>query len=213
MIEVESKAGIRQRLRQQRRSLTTDIVRQSSAATVGHLLDYVRSQDPGGIAVIATYAATDGEIDLAAFNQWAQGEGKTVAFPVVESGAAGGDAEPTSTIASTISLRTWPTGTAFEPGTFGIPEPVGGSPLNFTDCDLVLTPGVAFGRGGERLGRGRGYYDQALSFLAAAPRPAKPLIIGIAHDFQLLPELPADQDDIAMDAIASPSGIYWVTEE
>ena len=200
MIEVESKAGIRQRLRQQRRSLTTDIVRQSSAATVGHLLDYVRSQDPGGIAVIATYAATDGEIDLAAFNQWAQGEGKTVAFPVVETETA-------------ISLRTWPAGAAFEPGTFEIPEPVGGSPLNFADCDLVLTPGVAFGRGGERLGRGRGYYDQALSFLAAVPRPAKPLVIGIAHDFQLLPELLADQDDIAMDAIASPSGIYWVTEE
>ena len=200
MIEVESKAGIRQRLRQQRRSLTTDIVRQSSAATVGHLLDYVRLQDSNVSAVIATYAATDGEIDLAAFNQWAQVAGKTVAFPVVETETA-------------ISLRTWASGAALEPGAFEIPEPVGGSPLDFAGCDLVLTPGVAFGRSGERLGRGRGYYDQALAFLAAAPRPAKPLIIGISHDFQLLPELPVGRDDIAMDAIASPAGIYWVTED
>lgn len=79
--------------------------------------------------------------------------------------------------------------------------------MDFEECNLVMTPGLAFGREGERLGKGKGYYDRALAFLSDAKRPAKTLAIGICHDFQIIDRVPVLPTDILMDALAAPSGL------
>lgn len=62
--------------------------------------------------------------------------------------------------------------------------------------DIVLTPGVGFDRSGHRIGRGRGYYDRAFcGILAGAIR------IGLAYDFQLVPQVPTDTHDALLDYI------------
>lgn len=72
-------------------------------------------------------------------------------------------------------------------GSYGIPEPRldAAKVLVPKDLDLVITPGVAFDRANNRLGRGAGYYDR---FLAGLPSTIP--TVGLAYDFQLVQSLP-----------------------
>jgi 5-formyltetrahydrofolate cyclo-ligase len=84
-------------------------------------------------------------------------------------------------------------------GQFGIPEPPPDAetiPLNA--LDVVLVPGVAFDRAGRRLGRGLGFYDR---LLAEVPG----IKCGVAYDWQIVPELPAEPHDISVDFIVTPT--------
>lgn len=85
--------------------------------------------------------------------------------------------------------------TDFAVGDFNILEPQN-EPYK-GDFDLIVVPGVAFDRKGNRLGRGRGYYDRFLSQHLDVRR------IGICFDFQLVDEVPAEPFDIKMDEIIS----------
>ncbi len=85
--------------------------------------------------------------------------------------------------------------TSFAVGDFNILEPQN-EPYK-GDFDLIIVPGVAFDRKGNRLGRGRGYYDRFLCQHLDVKR------IGICFDFQLLEEIPTEPFDITMDEVIS----------
>ncbi|MGN1263895.1 MAG: 5-formyltetrahydrofolate cyclo-ligase [Prevotella sp.] len=82
-------------------------------------------------------------------------------------------------------------------GAFHIMEPCGKVFDNYRAIDLAVVPGVAFDRNGNRLGRGKGYYDR---FLPLVPQAYK---IGICFEFQLVDEVPTDGNDIRMDEVIS----------
>lgn len=50
-----------------------------------------------------------------------------------------------------------------EEGSMGLREPVEGLPVPVADIDMVVVPGLGFDHEGNRLGRGRGFYDRFLS--------------------------------------------------
>ena len=85
-------------------------------------------------------------------------------------------------------------------GFYGILEPEQDLPAATSSelKTLVLVPGRAFTKKGDRLGRGKGYYDRLLANLTDKTNIKK---IGICFDFQLLPELPTDANDIKMDDV------------
>ena len=89
---------------------------------------------------------------------------------------------------------------------YGILEPVvdPASPnVNRVDpqeFDVVLVPGLAFDRAGRRLGRGKGYYDKFL----AQTKPSA-VRIAVAYDFQIVPEVPTDENDQLVHYIATPT--------
>ena len=65
--------------------------------------------------------------------------------------------------------------------------------------DAIAVPGIAFDRFNNRLGRGKGYYDQYLAKIKAAGH--NPLLIGICFDFQKLALIPTEPHDQKLDQI------------
>lgn len=83
-----------------------------------------------------------------------------------------------------------------EEGTFAtLFEPSREEDIDINDVDLVLVPGVAFDLSGNRMGRGKGFYDR---LLAKAKNIYK---IGICFDFQLVDYVPTDEFDVLMDKV------------
>ncbi|MCP4835734.1 MAG: 5-formyltetrahydrofolate cyclo-ligase [Phycisphaera sp.] len=65
------------------------------------------------------------------------------------------------------------------------------SPVDPTELDAILVPGVAFTPAGHRLGRGGGYYDR---LLAGSPDTIRR--IGICHRVQIVDSLPQRPHDM-----------------
>lgn len=84
---------------------------------------------------------------------------------------------------------------------YKILEPIGKivPPTHYQNIDLVIVPGVAFTCEGERLGRGKGYYDKLLP-LISAPK------VGICWESQIVEQLPTEPHDIPLDGIISSEG-------
>lgn len=85
--------------------------------------------------------------------------------------------------------------TGFIIGDFNILEPQ--NEVYDGDYDLIIVPGVAFDKDGNRIGRGKGYYDRFLSKHLDIKR------IGICFDFQLIERVPTEDNDIKMHEIIS----------
>ena len=87
------------------------------------------------------------------------------------------------------------------PGTFGIRIPSGNDFLQPGQrSSVVLTPGVGFDASGNRLGRGKGYYDRAFRGVVSGM-----LRVAIAYDFQVVPMIPSSLQDEQMDWIVTES--------
>ena len=85
-------------------------------------------------------------------------------------------------------------------GAFGIEEPAGKAFEEFDQIDLAIIPGVSFDAKGNRLGRGKGYYDRQLPKLKATK-------IGICYAFQVSEVVPAGPYDYPMDEVITENGI------
>jgi 5-formyltetrahydrofolate cyclo-ligase len=62
--------------------------------------------------------------------------------------------------------------------------------------DIVVVPGLAFTRDGERLGQGGGHFDRFLTRVRGDC-----LRIGVAFQEQLVDRLPAERHDVAVDRV------------
>lgn len=80
-------------------------------------------------------------------------------------------------------------------GAFKIMEPQGKPITDYSDIDLAVIPGMAFDKNGNRLGRGKGYYDRLLKQM---PHVYK---IGICFPFQIVAYVPTENTDIRMDEV------------
>lgn len=90
-------------------------------------------------------------------------------------------------------------------GAFQIEEPGGDDVRDMSEIELVVVPGVAYDRSGNRVGRGRGYYDRLL----ATTRAVK---VGVAYDFQVVEEdIDVAPHDVVMDFIVTESEVIRPT--
>ena len=86
-------------------------------------------------------------------------------------------------------------------GTFHIEEPTGPSFTDYNEIELAIIPGMAFDRQGNRLGRGKGYYDKLLPQLSSYN-------IGICYQFQAQEKIPSEPFDIRMDEVWTENGCF-----
>ncbi|XP_016434100.2 5-formyltetrahydrofolate cyclo-ligase, mitochondrial [Nicotiana tabacum] len=77
--------------------------------------------------------------------------------------------------------------------------------------DLVVLPGLAFDRSGQRLGRNGGYYDMFLrkyEDLIKEKHWKQPLLVALAYSIQIVDEgaIGVTPNDVPVDALVSPAG-------
>lgn len=72
----------------------------------------------------------------------------------------------------------------------GIREPADGVPIPLANIDMVIVPGIGFDLTGNRLGRGRGFYDRFL-----AHRDWAGVACGLALEEQVLDQVPVTELD------------------
>jgi 5-formyltetrahydrofolate cyclo-ligase len=133
---------------------------------------------------IACYWPLASEPDTSEFNNWVELLGKTLLTPRI--------AGETLEFASGAST----------PGSLGILEPSGPA-VPITSADLIFVPAMAIDNLGNRLGKGRGYFDRAL-FGSSVPRFA------VVFDEEFLELVPSEDHDLKMNGCVSPSAVRYL---
>ncbi|HSW44601.1 MAG TPA: 5-formyltetrahydrofolate cyclo-ligase [Phycisphaerae bacterium] len=84
----------------------------------------------------------------------------------------------------------------------GIREPVEGAPFPVVNIDLILVPGLGYDEHGNRIGRGRGFYDRFL-----AHRDRKGVSCGFILEKQVLAEVPIGEHDMQVDMLVTDAAV------
>lgn len=87
------------------------------------------------------------------------------------------------------------------PGIFGFAEPVGEA-VQPIGIDLAVIPALAVDKKGNRLGKGKGYYDRALQEFNPLPP-----VVAVVHSHELLDQIEIEGHDHPVDAAVTPGGI------
>lgn len=87
-------------------------------------------------------------------------------------------------------------------GEYDLRQPVRGQPIPIELIDLVIVPGLGFDPTGNRLGRGRGFYDRFLS------RPEfRGSTCGFALEEQVVESVPAKPHDMKIDLLVTDKAV------
>jgi 5-formyltetrahydrofolate cyclo-ligase len=186
----QEKAAIRRQMRALRRALSPEERLRASKIVCAKLnLDegIAVATDPfDGGGAVAVYLASPDEIDLSDFIREMLDRGVEVASP-----RWNGETYELARLKglSDEDLRCGP---------MNILEPAEAEIVKPQDVSVWIVPGLAFTKDGKRLGYGGGWYDR---LLAAAAKDS--LKIGVAHEFQIVDDLPSEQHDILLDHVVT----------
>jgi len=191
-----NKKEIRSEMRALRRSVTPS---EQHLAAISLSRNILKLQVFSGTRKIGAYLASDGEIDPLYIMIESINRGKKCYVPVLAPGQ-----KPRIRFGS-FSMRSE---MCFNQ--FGILEPFVSqrSCVEPSKLDLILLPLVAFDLTGCRIGMGGGYYDASLAAVASRKYWHKPRLLGLAHEFQRVEKLAADEWDIPLDGIVTNRGFY-----
>lgn len=78
----------------------------------------------------------------------------------------------------------------------GMSEPLGEA-VDLGEVDLMVVPALSADRKGNRLGRGKGFYDRALASVVAKK------IVVLVHDDELFEEIPNEKHDATVDVVCT----------
>lgn len=133
--------------------------------------------------VVLLYHALPDEVNTELLIERAVFMGKTVLLPVV--------------VGDDLELRVYEGDSSLSVGAFGIKEPTGPVfPVSeYDSINLAIVPGMAFDAYGNRLGRGKGYYDRLL------PRLRNAMKIGVCFPFQMVERVPSEVHDVKVEIL------------
>lgn len=96
-----------------------------------------------------------------------------------------------------VAFRNWK---ELEVGLLGILTPVKNAPV-MSKFDITITPGLGFSTAGDRLGYGKGYYDNWFRAHDGGVR------VALAYELQILEQVPSTEQDIKVDLIITEDRI------
>jgi 5-formyltetrahydrofolate cyclo-ligase len=94
--------------------------------------------------------------------------------------------------------------TEFSTGVSGLRNPITGVPIAFEEIELVVAPALGFDRKGNRLGRGRSYYDR---FFANAELKARRCGLGFVE--QVVDLIPVTESDEPIDFLVTDEEVIY----
>lgn len=172
------KAALRRMIREQKRAMTEAEI-ENRSAQLGEL--FAQSKLYLEAETIYGYLPYNQEVRTVPMLEQALKDGKKVAVPKVY-----GD---------TMKFIYLEDLSQVEKGYAGIPEPMADTPVAEDPTALVLMPGLAFTKGGDRMGYGGGFYDRFL-----AEEPSHPTL-ALCYAFQMVEQLPTEEYDIPVDLV------------
>ena len=192
---METKQEIRQWMKQRRRSLSAQ-ARQDYSEQIAERV--IRHSMFGECDTLYCYAAYNEEADTARILKEAWRLGKCTAVPKVVSEGQMEFYEIHSPNELTV-------------GYHGIPEPAADTVRVCPDegrNTLIILPGLAFDRNGNRLGYGGGFYDRYLQKYPFCHT------IGIAFSAQCIEQIPSETHDCRAETVITEKGIWipWKTD-
>lgn len=172
------KKALRRQIAGQKRAMTPEQIREKSEALTR---SFLKTAQYRSAKTLYGYLSYNQEVRTGEILRRALADGKTVAVPKVY-----GDEMRFICLTDMDRVAT---------GYAGIPEPVDDGPVGEDPHALVLMPGVAFTREGDRMGYGGGFYDKFLT-----REPEHPTV-ALCYDFQLVDALPTEEFDIPVDLV------------
>lgn len=183
------KAALRSEVEGRRRALSPEVVNRWGGEVQRHLAALPLFSDRV-IRAVAVYQPQPFEVPLHDFVLELSGRGVVCAFPRLVRGER--------VLAFHSARDEWIA------GPLGLREPPLHSPRHaIADLDVFVVPGVAFTRGGARLGRGGGYYDATLAL-----RGPGAVCVGVSFECCLVDELPVEPHDVPMDLVVTERGVF-----
>jgi 5-formyltetrahydrofolate cyclo-ligase len=186
-------AAVRQRMRAARRALCAE-ERAAAATAIAANLARLGLPIPG--TRVGAYMPMDGELDPCPALEMARERGCRLFVPVI-------------TRFSRPTMRFSPLGdhARMHRNRWGISEPDQPG-IHGRWLDLALVPCVAFDATGARLGMGAGFYDRHFSFLMSRSAWRRPRLLGLAYDFQRMPQLDVRSWDVPLWGVVTECGVY-----
>jgi 5-formyltetrahydrofolate cyclo-ligase len=161
---------LRKTMRNMRKNMSFENVEKMSKQLTNVFLKFLHGKN---VQTIMSYQSFENEVDTSFLHQILKKEEKRLLLPRIEN----------RNILAIPILET----TAMVKNLFGIWEPLGAPYCG--KIDVILVPGLVFDRQGNRIGFGKGYYDQ---FLKKHPESLK---IALVYPFQILDHIPVEPHD------------------
>ena len=172
------KSDLRRQIREQKRAMTEQQI-EAASTRLGEL--FAATEQYRNAKTIYGYLPYNQEVRTVPMLERAIRDGKRVAVPKVY-----GDEMKFIYLTDMSQVGK---------GYAGIPEPVADAPVADDPTALVLMPGLAFTKKGDRMGYGGGFYDKFLASERSHPT------VALCYGFQILEQLPTEQYDIPVDLV------------
>ncbi len=192
--EVIDKKQQRRLAIERRRALTQEERDEKSRAICDLLIKLIKDPRYSKVRTIFSYRGTWDEVNVDAFNDWAEVQGYCVAYPI---------SLPDGIMKAAVPAQK----NAWHRAAYGIFEPVmeNSKILEPEDIDLVIVPCVAFDDYGNRCGHGAGYYDRFMMNMAPEA------LIMAAFEAQKMEIVVTEETDIPVRTIVTEAGVTRVS--
>jgi 5-formyltetrahydrofolate cyclo-ligase len=197
------KQELRKTLRKQLAEIPAGVFQDEGRRAAEFIARYQPWQDA---ETVLLFLSAPGEIETAPLLDLAFQQGKRVFLPKVEGEIA-------------RFFRVMSADGPWQTGAFDIREPLVEDPDRTEEFPprsgggdgkamVLVTPGMAFDRQGNRMGHGKGYYDR---FFARLDELGLAYVrVALCLEQQIVPQVPVESWDKKMDAICTGAGIFSI---
>ena len=192
--EVTDKKQQRKLAVERRRALTQEERDEKSRVISDLLIKLIKDPRYREVRTVFSYRGTWEEVNVDAFNSWAEEQGYRIAYPI---------SLPHGIMKAAVPAEK----EAWHRAAYGILEPVmeKSEILEPEDIDLVIVPCVAFDGYGNRCGHGAGYYDRFMTQMIPEA------LVMVAFEAQKLEKLVTEKTDLPVRTIVTEEGVITIS--